>query len=623
VTTTTYNLLDQVNAVTDPMGHTTSYVYDGFGDLIELVSPDSGTTVYTYNLAGDLTQRVDAAGVVTNSNYDALDRILTTTYPGDPAENVAYTYDQGANGIGRLTSVTDAAGSLSLSYNLRGKVTRETRTHGAATLVTAYTYDLADRLATITYPSGLAASYTRDNMGLITALSATPPGGSAASVVSAVTHEPFGPVTSLVYGDGTAETRTYDLDYRLTNLAAGSLENLTYSYDANDNVTAIADAVTPTNNQTFGYNKVNRLNQASGGYGAIAYSYDLVGNRLTQATNIGATQSYSYAAASNRLTQIATPGSAPRQFAYTPTGNIAQDNRSGTVYTLGYNQNNKLANFAGAGTAASYVYDAFGQRLVKTVAPATTLYQYDRTGHLIEDSDVSAGSAHPQSDYLYLEGKPIGLYKPGTGLFFYHNDRLGTPQLVTDKNKGVFWRGAYQPFGPVTITASLTQNLRLPGQYADAETGWSHNGARTYAQGLGRYLETDPVGLKGGPNTYAYADGNPVKYIDLRGLCEFVSDIAEVLIDYFAESKLDIPAPLATFEELDAGYNAANSVNQLRQNALSQLMPGMPYLSDTSGPRPATISDVPSFAASDLRGTSLTIWLGRHVFGFGPDYGSQ
>jgi RHS repeat-associated protein len=152
------------------------------------------------------------------------------------------------------------------------------------------------------------------------------------------------------------------------------------------------------------------------------------------------------------------------------------------------------------------------------VAPATTVYQYDRAGHLIEDSDVSTGSAHPQSDYLYLEGKPIGLYKPGTGLFFYHNDRLGTPQLVTNNTKGVFWRGTYQPFGPVTITASLTQNLRLPGQYADAETGWSHNGARTYAQGLGRYLETDPIGLKGGLNTYAYADGNPLKRFDPRGL---------------------------------------------------------------------------------------------------------
>src|SRR5262249_36375949 len=135
----------------------------------------------------------------------------------------------------------------------------------------------------------------------------------------------------------------------------------------------------------------------------------------------------------------------------------------------------------------------------------------------IEDSDVSTGHAQPQTDYLYLGDQPIGLYKPGTGLFFYHDDRLGTPQLVTDKNKGVYWDGTYQPFGPVSITASLTQNLRLPGQYADAETGWSHNGARTYAQGLGRYLETDPIGIAGGLSTYAYADGNPLRWIDPKG----------------------------------------------------------------------------------------------------------
>jgi RHS protein len=75
----------------------------------------------------------------------------------------------------------------------------------------------------------------------------------------------------------------------------------------------------------------------------------------------------------------------------------------------------------------------------------------------------------------------------GSALYYYHDDRLGTPQLVTDNSAAVRWTGNYQPFGGVSITGSITQNLRLPGQYADAETGWYTNGFRIYAPDVGRY----------------------------------------------------------------------------------------------------------------------------------------
>src|SRR5262249_30707168 len=159
-----------------------------------------GTTTYFYDLGGNLVQRVDAAGVVTNLTWDALDRMLTTTYPVNASANVAYSYDESdpGFGIGRLTTVTDAAGTAGYRYDGRGNVLRETRTYRSMTLVTSYIYDAAQRLTSITYPSGLSVAYTRDAMGQVTAMTAHTPTpiipsavSSPLTVVSAITYAPF------------------------------------------------------------------------------------------------------------------------------------------------------------------------------------------------------------------------------------------------------------------------------------------------------------------------------------------------------------------------------------------------------------------------------------------------
>jgi RHS repeat-associated protein len=60
--------------------------------------------------------------------------------------------------------------------------------------------------------------------------------------------------------------------------------------------------------------------------------------------------------------------------------------------------------------------------------------------------------------------------------------------------------------------------LRFTGQRYDAETGLHYNYFRDYDPSTGRYGESDPIGLKGGLNTYAYVNGQPIKLVDPRGL---------------------------------------------------------------------------------------------------------
>ncbi|GJL65723.1 MAG: hypothetical protein NPIRA05_06940 [Nitrospirales bacterium] len=106
----------------------------------------------------------------------------------------------------------------------------------------------------------------------------------------------------------------------------------------------------------------------------------------------------------------------------------------------------------------------------------------------------------------------------GTGLLYVHADHLGTPQKMTDGNQAVVWDAVYKPFGDThSIAGTASNNQRFPGQYADAETGFHQNYFRDYDPSTGRYVESDPIGLKGGDNTYLYARGNPIIFIDFTG----------------------------------------------------------------------------------------------------------
>ncbi len=106
-----------------------------------------------------------------------------------------------------------------------------------------------------------------------------------------------------------------------------------------------------------------------------------------------------------------------------------------------------------------------------------------------------------------------------TQMYFVHGDHLGTPQVMTDDSQAVVWQRNALPFGEVVQeTGALAQSLRFPGQYRDGETGYYYNYFRDYDGDLGRYLQSDPIGIRAGLNTYAYASANPIINRDYYGL---------------------------------------------------------------------------------------------------------
>jgi RHS repeat-associated protein len=110
---------------------------------------------------------------------------------------------------------------------------------------------------------------------------------------------------------------------------------------------------------------------------------------------------------------------------------------------------------------------------------------------------------------------------------YLHADHIGTPRLATNGIGAIVWRWDSDAFGrgaanldPDGDTTQMNVRLRFPGQYLDEETGLHYNYFRDYDPVIGRYVESDPIGLRGGLDTYAYAAGNPLSRIDLLGLAD-------------------------------------------------------------------------------------------------------
>ena len=373
--------------------------------------------------------------------------------------------------------------------------------------------------------------YTRDTMGRVTSVSAQPSGGASTLVASSIAYKPFGPDAGLRYGSAGQQTRSFDQDYRLTNVTdIGTVrrglgrvaENLSYAYYPTNNVQAITDAVTAGNSQSFGYDSLQRLNQASGGYGGFGFTYDGDGNQLSQ-TQGSTTTNYGYGSGSDLLATISVGGVQTQAIGYTADGRIAslspgiQAPGGQTITSLSYSQDARLSAVnASGGALASYTYDGFGQRLIKTVSASYgEIYQYGQDGMLLEETNATGVA---QADYVYLNGRPVAVLN-GSTVYYLHDDTLGTPQSATDSNQNIAWQAMYQPFGQASVSGTVTQNLRLPGQYFDVESGWNHNGFRDYLPALGRYAEPDPLGRAGSGNTlYAYAFDSPINVIDPYGL---------------------------------------------------------------------------------------------------------
>ncbi|HBS0646825.1 TPA: EndoU domain-containing protein, partial [Klebsiella pneumoniae] len=384
---------------------------------------------------------------------------------------------------------------------------------------TQYQYDGAGLITKITYPSGREVSYTRDLAGDVIEV-ATTQAGTTTSLASQIERAPFGPVTSMVRWNGISESRSLDLNYRVTGIDATRVHSLVYRYTPDSLISAIDDNLSSSVNQSLGYDAVGRITSAEGLYGVLGYGYDATGNR-TSITTDGLSQSYTINYMNNWLVKT---GQTSRS--YDANGNLTKQGAD----TFTYDSQNRLVAATVAGVTAAYTYNHLDQRVTKTLNGQTRLLIYGLAGNLIEELDAATGDV--LAEYIWLDGTPLSFAQSGQ-TYQVHVDHLGTPKALTDASGQVVWKASYSPFGKASITTQgPTFNLRFPGQYYDAETGLHYNWRRYYDPNTGRYITSDPIGLAGGINTYAYALSNPIGNADPTG--EFVPLLlgAYVAIDF-------------------------------------------------------------------------------------------
>jgi RHS repeat-associated protein len=552
----TYDALGQVSSVKDPRNLATTFTASGLGDDKGSTSPDTGSTSRTFDASGNLLTSTDARGKLTTYTHDGLNRLTSVAYASGTA--TTFEYDGGPNGVGHLTRLTDESGSTAYSYDVKGQLTSKAQTIGTRSFVVAYAWGSSGlsigKPVAITYPSGARVNMAYGADGRVQAFSLNPVNTNGVGtntaltrpVLSSLRYSALGDMSAWTWGSGTPYARGYDAfgrlkTYTLGNAAAtGTATGVvrTLVYDDAGRITGFTHAsaggvAQPTLDQSFGYDGLGRLTSANAGGAAYAYAYDAAGNR-TRTTVNGTAYDTTVNAANNRL--LSTQGApGQRSFSYDAAGNLLTDGGK----TFGYSDRGRLSAAAVAAGALQFKYDGLGRRASKTGAAVANgtgaaLYVHDEAGRLLGEYDANG---IPLYEVVYAGGMPVALItqsRSGSGaslnvqtaLFNVYADHLGAPRVVTRAtDDAIVWRwDRAEPFGasmPDQNPGGLGPfvfNLRFPGQVFDPESGYFHNLNRDYDPSLGRYLQSDPIGLAGGVNPYAYAAANPVSMIDPDGL---------------------------------------------------------------------------------------------------------
>ena len=504
-TTFEYDLWDHLTALNDANNQRSEFDYDIDGKLTIERRPMLEEMAYEYDLQGRLWTITDANQQSTEYGYDARGRLDTIAY--HDGKTVTLSYDRDGN----LAGYDDGVTSATYSYDAVGRKLTETVDYGPFQKSFSYTYYNNGQKQTFTAPDSSVYSYSYGTNNQLLSVQIPNLGAIAFSDYD------WTRVGTVSYPGGVVRSLGYDDLMRPASLSVAApddtpLMNYAYSYDPAGNILTKS-----TEHGTYGYDYdlSSRLTVADNPMlDDETYDYDAVGNR-TSASNATGAISHNL---NNELTAYGE-----LSFDYDANGNLTRKSVGTAAVNYIYNAAKRLIRVEDDLTGlviAEYAYDPFGRRLWKEVNDVRTYFFYSDEGLIAEydetGTEIRSYGYKPDSTW---GTDPLFLKKDGQ-YYWYQNDHLGTPQKIVAQDGAVVWSAQYTAFGDATISVeTITNNLRFPGQYFDAETGLHYNWSRYYDSGIGRYVRVDPVGFDGADvNLYGYVKNKPTKRIDFLGL---------------------------------------------------------------------------------------------------------
>lgn len=613
--TATYDALGLPSQITNALGQATSITRDSLGRPTSIVRADgngnNATTTLRYDLTGTTYNATGApnaskgllseiqdpgtgtgVGITTRYQRDALGRIVKKTQilaasaaPAPVAaantRSISYSYVASGAGAGQLASITYPSGG-----------------------VLGYSYDTSGRISALSW----------NGTPLVSNLSWTPLGQPSGWTWDLITGTPTASRSYTTAGQlasaslGTAELASYQYD------AAGQVSSLRQSImvptATGSNVTSL------TVDTAFSYDPVGRITgythtptsapslgsglavSAITGPTSASYSYDPNGNRSQSLyQQVSATGSpvkqqrdFSVDTQSNRLlghTKVDTTngvqtGSTSFNYQYNAAGQLTSTGAATGAWALTYDSAGRLSQLAPASAPAqvtSYQHNLLGQRVRKLDAIQSTITLYGEAEQGMESMALglyNSQTATGATEVIYLPTAsgpmPIATLVKGVK-YAIHSDHLNTPRRLTQTNGKVAWQWVTTAFGEMPPTTGKTRfvspkvnpattgattltafDLRYPGQVEDLESGLFYNHNRFYDPVTGRYLQSDPIGLNGGWNRYAYVGANPLSRIDPWGLADF-----PVIFNGGAGTLWVVPPGGTSAEGFPAGNNTTST----------------------------------------------------------------
>jgi len=543
-------------ALTLPTGAVHVERIDDFGRVVQQTGPERGVRSARYDEAGRtlevrdtvrmMTARYDAAGRILERRHrnltDGQERQVRTTWQGtllvriDDAEQITeYAYDDNARRISERVSLKS-----------------HDKDQADAVYLTRYRYDALGRIEQTLLPEGATLTPRYDAIGRIIRVDYQPPAHAwwvkairwvwadygTRPLINELASDSAHGVLGYTHANGERVKNHHDQALRITQRQDGaSITQL--GYNADDEIDVLK-----RNSQALElrYDLRGRLQHViQGGTRRQHFNLDTNGNRLELGN--GGNRPYAYRPQSDQLL-----AEADRRYTYNATGEPVQIEDKVTR-RLTYDPLAQVAQVTDDGReVARYRYNQNRQRIAKAVNGRTTFYLW-QGGAIAAEADAQG---RIEKRYIYMGSRPVALIQYDGGykskLYAIHTDHLGTPLQVTDADRKIIWQAEYDIYGRASVRqhslhvaagppasslfgiqvahartpASFSFNLRLPGQYEDAETGWHYNFHRYYNPDTGRYLTPDPIGLQGGTNLYGYVDGNPAGVGDPWGLYRLV-----------------------------------------------------------------------------------------------------